>query len=85
MELRASLPANKEVLAGPYGSSFDGAKVLADAISYAHIKPSFVGYNDFTTILQTELDANVYTEPNKTAREAIDAVLPELNAVLAGQ
>lgn len=85
MELRASLPANNEVLAGPYGSSFDGAEVLADAISYAHIKPSFVGYNDFTTILQTELDANVFIEPNKTAREAIDTVLPELNALLAGQ
>jgi multiple sugar transport system substrate-binding protein len=85
MELRASLPANKEVLAGPYASSFDGAEVLADALSYAHIKPSFVGYNDFTTILQTELDANVFTEPNKTAREAIDGVLSELNAVLAGQ
>jgi multiple sugar transport system substrate-binding protein len=85
MELRASLPANKEVLAGPYASSFEGAEVLADAISYAHIKPSFVGYNDFTTILQTELDANVFDEPNETARQAIDAVLPELNAVLAGQ
>jgi multiple sugar transport system substrate-binding protein len=85
MELRASLPANKEVLAGPYGSSFDGAKVLADAISYAHIKPSFVGYNDFALTLQTELDANVFVEPNKTAREAIDTVLAELNAILAGQ
>jgi len=85
MELRASLPANKEVLAGPYGSSFDGAKVLADAISYAHIKPSFVGYNDFALTLQTELDANVFVEPNKTAREAIDSVLAELNAILAGQ
>ena len=31
MELKASLPANKEVLAGPFATSFDGAKVLADA------------------------------------------------------
>ena len=85
MELKASLPANKEVLAGPYGDSFDGAKVLADAIAYAHIKPSFVGYNDFTTALQTELDANVFMAPNKTAREAIDTVLPELDSILAGQ
>ena len=85
MELRASLPANKEVLAGPYAASFDGAKVLADALAYAHIKPSFKGYNDFATTLQTELDANVFNEPNETVRQAIDKVLPELNAVLAGQ
>jgi multiple sugar transport system substrate-binding protein len=85
MELKASLPANKEVLAGPYGQSFDGAKVLADAIGYARIKPSFRGYNDFTTALQTELDENVYNAPNKTAKEAIDAVLPALNEILAKQ
>ena len=83
MELRASLPANKEVLAGPYASSFDGAQVLAESLGYAHIKPSFKGYNDFTTILQTELDATVFTESSKTARQAIDAVLPQLNAILA--
>jgi multiple sugar transport system substrate-binding protein len=85
MELRASLPANKEVLAGPYGASFDGAKVLADSLAYAHIKPSFKGYNDFATTLQTELDANVFLAPNKTVRQAIDAVLPDLNALLAAQ
>jgi multiple sugar transport system substrate-binding protein len=85
MELKASLPANKEVLAGPYASSFDGAKVLADSIGYARIKPSFRGYNDFTTVLQTELDANVFNEPAKTARQAIDDVLDELNGVLASQ
>jgi multiple sugar transport system substrate-binding protein len=85
MELRASLPANKEVLAGPYASSFDGAKVLADALAYAHIKPSFKGYNDFATTLQTELDANVFNEPTETAKQAIDKVLPALNDLLAGQ
>lgn len=85
MELRASLPANKAVLAGPYSSSFDGAKVLADAIAYAHIKPSFKGYNDFATTLQTELDAKVFNEPSETVRQAIDKVLPALNAVLSGQ
>ena len=72
MELKASLPANKEVLAGPFATSFDGAKVLADAIAYAHIKPSFKGYNELTTALQTELDANVFNDPNKTAKQAID-------------
>jgi hypothetical protein len=85
MELRASLPANKEVLAGPYSASFDGARVLADAIAYAHVKPSFKGYDDFATTLQTELDANVFNDPNETVRQAIDKVLPQLNAVLAGQ
>jgi multiple sugar transport system substrate-binding protein len=85
MELRASLPANKEVLAGPYSTSFDGAKVLAGAISYAHIKPSFKGYDEFATTLQTELDANVFEARNETVRQAIDKVLPKLNALLAGQ
>ena len=85
MELRASLPANKEVLSGPFSTSFDGAKVLADAISYAHIKPSFKGYNDWTTALQTELDENVFNAANKTAKQAITDVLPQLDQILAGQ
>ena len=65
MELKASLPANKSVLSGPFATSFAGAKVLADAIAYAHIKPSFKGFNEWTTELQNELDANVYNDPNK--------------------
>jgi multiple sugar transport system substrate-binding protein len=85
MELKASLPANKEVLAGPFGASFDGAKVFADAIAYARIKPSFKGYNDWTTALQTELDANVFTEPKKTAKQALADVLPALDEILASQ
>ena len=85
MELKASLPANKEVLSGPFASSFDGAKVLADAIAYARIKPSFKGYNDWTTALQTELDANVFNEPKKTAKQALTDVLPKLDAILADQ
>jgi multiple sugar transport system substrate-binding protein len=85
MELKASMPANKEVLAGPFATSFDGAKVLADAIAYAHIKPSFKGYNDWTTALQTELDANVFTEARKTAKQALTDVLPNLDEILAGQ
>ena len=67
MELKASMPVNKEVLAGPFATSFDGAKVLADAIAYAHLKPSFKGYNELTTALQTELDANVFNEPEEDA------------------
>jgi len=85
MQLKASLPANKAVLSGPFATSFDGAKVLADAIAYAHIKPSFKGFNDWTTTLQTEIDANVFTEPKKTAKQALTDVLPSLDAVLASQ
>ena len=85
MELKASLPANKQVLTGPFGSSFDGAKVLADAIAYAHIKPSFKGFNEWTTALQTELDTNVFTEPKKTAKQALTDVLPDLDSILASQ
>ena len=85
MELKASLPANKAVLSGPFATSFDGAKVLADAIAYAHIKPSFKGFNDWTTELQTELDANVYNANNETARQAVDKVLTKLDSILASQ
>ena len=85
MELKSSMPANKEVLAGPFSTSFDGAKVLADSIAYAHIKPSFKGYDEWTTTLQNELDANVFTAPKKTAKQAIADVLPKLDEILAGQ
>ena len=85
MELKASLPANKEVLAGPFATSFDGAKVLADAIAYAHLKPSFKGYDEWSTTLQNEIDANVFTEPKKTVKQAIADVLPKLDEILASQ
>ena len=85
MELKSSLPANKSVLSGPFATSFPGAKVLADALAYAHIKPSFKGFNDWTTELQNELDENVYNDPNKTARQAVDAVLTKLDSILASQ
>ena len=32
MQLRAAVPVSKEVLAGPYATSFDGAKVFADSL-----------------------------------------------------
>jgi multiple sugar transport system substrate-binding protein len=83
MALKASVPCNKEILATSYPTSFEGAKVFADALAYAHLKPSFKGYNEFTTILQTELDENVFNAPNKTAKEAIAAVNAELNKILA--
>jgi multiple sugar transport system substrate-binding protein len=85
MQLKASLPANKEVLTGPFATAFSGSKVLADAIAYAHLKPSFKGYNEWTTALQTELDANVFTEAKKTAKQALTDVLPQLDEILASQ
>jgi multiple sugar transport system substrate-binding protein len=83
MQLKASLPVNKEVLAGPYASSFDGAQVFADSLEYAKLKPSFKGYDEFATTLQNELDTNVFNAPNKTAKEALETVVPELDALLA--
>src|SRR6476620_9614590 len=85
MDLKASMPANKEVLTGPFATSFDGAQVLVDAIDYAKIKPSFKGYNEWTTALQTELDTNFFTDPNKTAKQAVTDVLPQLDGILASQ
>jgi multiple sugar transport system substrate-binding protein len=85
MALKASLPANKDVLAGPFATSFDGASVLADALTYAHLKPSFKGYNEFTTDLQAELDAHVFNAPDETAAAAIANVKDQLNQDLSGQ
>ena len=85
MQLKASLPVSTEVLAGPYASSFEGAQVFADSLAYAKLKPSFKGYDEFTTTLQEELDTNVFNAPNKTAKDALASVVPELDALLAGQ
>jgi multiple sugar transport system substrate-binding protein len=84
MQLKASLPVSKEVLAGPYAASSDVAKVFADSLAYAKLKPSFKGYDEFATTLQEELDTNVFNAPNKTAKDALAAVVPKLNALLAG-
>lgn len=85
MQLRAALPVSKEVLAGPYATSFDGAKVFADSLAYAKAKPSFAGYEEYVGILQGELDENVFITPNKTAKAALESVAPQLDALLAGQ
>ena len=82
MQLKASLPVSKEVLAGPYAAAFDGAKVFADSLAYAKPKPSFKGYDEYTGILQGELDENVFVTPNKTAKEAIESVAPQLNTLM---
>jgi multiple sugar transport system substrate-binding protein len=81
-DLKASMPVNKAVLANTYAKSFDGAQTFAGALSYAHLKPSFRGYNEFTTALQDELDANVFNDNIKTAKAALDEVGPKLTSLL---
>jgi multiple sugar transport system substrate-binding protein len=85
MALKASLPVNLEVLSGPFASSFEGADVLAGALDYAHLKPSFRGYNEFTEALQGELDEHVFNAPDETAAEAVANVKDQLNGILASQ
>jgi len=85
MELKASLPVSKEVLAGPYSTSFEGAQVLADSLTYAKVKPSFAGFTEFNTMLQGELDTNVFLAPNKTAQEALTGITPALNEFLSSR
>jgi multiple sugar transport system substrate-binding protein len=85
MQLKAAVPVDKSVLAGAYSTAFPGSDVFAKSIEYAHLKPSFRGYNEWTTALQQELDNNVFNTPAKTVREAIDSVLPELDGILAAQ
>jgi multiple sugar transport system substrate-binding protein len=83
MQSHTALPVDKSVLESSYSAAFPGAEVFAASLAYAHLKPSFVGYSEWTTVLQAELDTNMFNAPNKTAREAIDAVLPDLDAILA--
>jgi hypothetical protein len=84
MQLKASLPGEQGGPRGAY-SSRDGAKVFADSLTYANLKPSFKGYDEFTTTLQEELDTNVFNAANKTAKDALSTVVPQLNSILAGQ
>ena len=81
-ELKASMPANKQVLADTYAPSFDGGTTFAEALAYAHLKPSFKGYNEFSSTLQEELDGKVFNDNQLTAKEALDEVTPKLNSLL---
>ncbi len=80
--LKASMPANKQVLTDQYATSFDGGKTFADALAYAHLKPSFKGYDEFSTTLQDELDAKVFNDNALSAKAALDEVTPELQQLL---
>ena len=83
--LKASMPVNKQVLADQYATSFDGGKTFADALAYAHLKPSFKGYNEFSSALQDELDANVFNDKQLTAKAALDEVTPAARSSSCGQ
>ena len=85
MASKAALPVDKSVLEGSYATAFPGSDVFASMLEDAHLKPSFVGYSEWTTTLQEELETEVFNAPNKTAREAIDSVIGELDAILAAQ
>ena len=80
--LKASMPANLSVLKDTYATSFDGGKTFADALAYAHLKPSFRGYDEFNTALQGELDNSVFNDNSKTAKQALDDVAPKLQQLL---
>ncbi len=80
--LKASMPANKQILANVYAKSFEGGATFADALTYAHLKPSFRGYNEFTTALQDELDSKVFNNNSLTAKAALDEVAPKLRQLL---
>ena len=80
--LKASMPANKQVLTDQYATSFDGGKTFADALSYAHLKPSFKGYDEFNTALQGELDEKVFNDNQMTAKAALDEITPQLQQLL---
>ena len=80
--LKASMPANKEVLTGQYATSFDGGRTFADALTYAHLKPSFKGYDEFSTTLQDELDSKVFNDNTLPAKAALDEVTPALQKLL---
>src|SRR3954469_81595 len=83
MQLHQALPVAKTVLGGPFATAYPGADVFPSALQSARLKPSFKGYNEFTTVLQGELDENVFNAPKKTAKEALGEIAPQLDALLA--
>lgn len=76
------MPANKQVLTQQYATSFEGGKTFADALAYAHLKPSFKGYNEWSTALQDELDSKVFNDNTLTAKAALDEIAPTLQKLL---
>ena len=81
-DLKASMPANLQVLAQQYATSFEGGKTFADALAYAHLKPSFKGFNEFSTALQDELDSKVFNDRQLSAKAALDEITPKLQQLL---
>ena len=81
-DLKASMPVNTQVLNSQYATSFDGGKTFADALAYAHLKPSFKGYNEWSGALQDELDSKVFNDNQLTAKAALDEITPQLQQLL---
>jgi len=55
-------------------------KVFLDALSYAHIKPSFVGFYQYSQILNEGMDVIWYNK--KTAQDEVAELVPKLDALL---
>jgi len=53
-------------------------------VASGRLKPSGKHYDECATSLPPELDTHVFNAPDKTAKDALAAVVPELNAQLAG-
>ena len=55
-------------------------RVFLDALAYAHIKPSFKGFDEFTATLYQDLDLVWLNK--KTAKEVTAALVPKLDKLL---
>lgn len=58
-------------------------EIFIDALRYAHIKPSFEGFDQFNTTLNQGLDLIWLNK--KTAQAELAVLVPELNKLLAGK
>ena len=83
-ELGFAIPVLKSVAESPAYlnpvSPLD-QKVFLDALAYAHLKPSFKGYDEWATIVGDGLTP-VWTG-EKPIDEALDEIVPAADAVLA--
>ena len=86
MQLKAAVPVDKSVLAGRLRHGIPGLRrVRRDPSLTPTSSRRSAATTSGPTALQEELDTNVFNAPIKTAREAIDSVLPELDGILAKQ
>jgi multiple sugar transport system substrate-binding protein len=82
-ELGFAIPVLKSVAESPSylnPSSPIDQKVFLDALAYAHTKPSFKGYDEWSTVVGDSL-VPVWTG-EKTIDAALDEIVPAADAVL---